>query len=62
VQTNIVNCDVRGQALDAQALARKLAGQGVLVNWKRDKLRFVTHAQVDEAAVRLAIRAVGASL
>lgn len=62
VQTNIVNCYVDGWPIDARELARALAGRGVLVNAKRNKIRFVTHAQVDEAGVRAAVRAVADAL
>ena len=36
---------------------RALRQRGILANSKRTKIRFVTHAQVDEAAVEAATRA-----
>ena len=38
-------------------LNRRLRDRGVLANHKGPKIRFVTHSQVDEAAVDAAIRA-----
>lgn len=58
VQTNIVNCRLQGLPIQASTLARELAKFGVLANWKRDKIRFVTHAEVDDAAVERAVAAV----
>jgi threonine aldolase len=57
VQTNIVNCFVDRFADDASAINRALRLRGILANSKRTKIRFVTHAQVDEAAVEAATRA-----
>ena len=57
VQTNIVNCFVDRFADDASAINRALRQRGILANSKRTKIRFVTHAQVDEAAVEAATRA-----
>lgn len=53
VQTNIVNV-FRD---DAEAIRQALRAQGVLVLGKGRKIRFVTHAQVDAAAVDAAIAA-----
>lgn len=53
VQTNIVNV-FRD---DAEAIRQALRAQGVLVLGKGRKIRFVTHAQVDVAAVDAAIAA-----
>ncbi len=58
VQTNIVNCFVDRFADDAAEINRALRQKGVLANHKRTKIRFVTHYQVDEAAVDAAIAAV----
>ena len=62
VQTNIVNCLVDRfadrVAGDATAIVGALAERGVLANGKRNRIRFVTHAQVDEAAVEAAVAAV----
>lgn len=57
VQTNIVNCFVDRFADDAGEINRALRQRGILANSKRTKIRFVTHAQVDEAAVDAAARA-----
>jgi threonine aldolase len=57
VQTNIVNCFVDRFADDASAINHALRQRGILANSKRTKIRFVTHAQVDEAAVEAATRA-----
>ena len=53
-QTNIVNCF----ADDAGEVARGLRERGVLANAKGRKIRFVTHAQVDETSVETAIAAM----
>ena len=57
VQTNIVNCMVTRLASDAATINGQLSRRGVLVNSKGPKIRFVTHAQVDEADVDAAVRA-----
>lgn len=62
VQTNIVNCRVDRFAADAAGMVRALAERGVLVNHKRSKIRFVTHAQVDRRAVDQAVRALAETL
>lgn len=62
VQTNIVNCYLDKRGVDAIEFARALAEHGVLVNAKRNKIRFVTHAQVDDSSVRHAVRAVADAL
>jgi threonine aldolase len=51
VQTNIVNCFVDRFGGDATAIAGALGQLGVLANGERNRIRFVTHAPVDEAAV-----------
>ena len=60
VQTNIVNCFVAEPGGDAAGAAERLRAHGVLVNGSGRKLRFVTHAQVDEASVDAAVRAMAA--
>jgi threonine aldolase len=59
VQTNIVNCYVDGFATDAAPIVRGLRERGILANSKRSKIRFVTHYDIDEAAVAAAVQAVG---
>lgn len=56
VQTNIVNCRVD----DAGDVVRVLGTRGILVLGTGRKVRFVTHAQVDETAVDAAIDALAA--
>lgn len=58
VQTNIVNCMVDRYAADAAAIGTLLRDRGIRVNSQRSKLRFVTHAQVDERSVDAALRAL----
>jgi threonine aldolase len=53
VQTNIVNCFVD----DAAGIVRGLRARGVLALGKGRRIRFVTHAQVDQASVDAAIGA-----
>jgi threonine aldolase len=57
VQTNIVNCMVTRFASDAGKINEQLSRRGVLANSKGPKIRFVTHAQVDEADVDAAVHA-----
>lgn len=57
VQTNIVNCMVTRIANDAGAINGQLSRRGVLANSKGPKIRFVTHAQVDETDVDAALDA-----
>lgn len=54
VQTNIVNCFID----DAPAITRGLGERGVLALAKGRRIRFVTHAEVDEASVDTAIAAL----
>jgi threonine aldolase len=55
VQTNIVNIDVTGSALQ---LARRLAEQGVLINaTSAQRLRAVTHRDVQASDIDAAIAA-----
>jgi threonine aldolase len=55
VQTNIVNCFVDRFAENAAEINRGLRERGVLANSKLTKIRFVTHYDVDEAAVAAAV-------
>ena len=57
VQTNIVNCFVDAFADDAADIVRALGRRRVQVNAKRTKIRFVTHSDVDDAAVDAAVGA-----
>ena len=57
VQTNIVNCFVNRFAHDAAEHIVALKERGILANAKGAKIRFVTHYDVDEAAVDAAIAA-----
>ena len=57
VQTNIVNCMVTRHASDAAGINGQLSRRGVLANSKGPKIRFVTHAQVDETDVDAALAA-----
>ena len=54
VQTNIVNCFVD----DASGIVRGLRARGILALGKGRRIRFVTHAQVDEASVEAAVAAL----
>lgn len=54
VQTNIVNCFID----DAADITRALGERGVLALAKGRRIRFVTHAQVDEASVEAAVAAL----
>jgi threonine aldolase len=58
VQTNIVNCFVD----NANAIMLDLRERSVLANARGRRIRFVTHAQVDEASVDAAIDAMAAIL
>jgi threonine aldolase len=55
VQTNIVNCFVGRFSSDATAINLALRKRGILANSKLTKIRFVTHYQIDEVAVEVAI-------
>jgi threonine aldolase len=55
VQTNIVNCFID----DAADITRALGERGVLALAKGRRIRFVTHAEVDEASVEAAVAALG---
>ena len=54
VQTNIVNCFVD----HADTIVRRLRERGVLANAKGRRIRFVTHAEVDEKSIDAAIAAM----
>lgn len=58
VQTNIVNCFVDGFASSAEGFVASLRKDGVFANFARTKVRFVTHAHIDEAAVEACLAAV----
>jgi threonine aldolase len=58
VHTNIVNCYVDRFAPDAGDFVQSLKGEGVLANFARTKIRFVTHSHIDEAAVQACLSAV----
>jgi len=55
VQTNIVNCFVDRFAPDATEINQALRARGILAIGKRNKIRFVTHSQVDDADVDAAL-------
>jgi threonine aldolase len=55
VQTNIVNCFVDRFSSDAVAINLALRKRGILANNKLTKIRFVTHCQIDDVAVEVAI-------
>jgi threonine aldolase len=56
VQTNIVNCHVDRFADDAGPINQALRELGILANYKRTKIRFVTHYHIDDAAVAAAVQ------
>jgi threonine aldolase len=56
VQTNIVNCHVDRFADDAGPINQALRERGILANYKRTKIRFVTHYHIDDAAVAAAVQ------
>jgi len=58
VQTNIVNCLVDRYASEASEISASLRQRGVLTSSKRTRIRFVTHADVDETAVDSAVGAL----
>jgi threonine aldolase len=62
VQTNIVNCFVDRFAADAREINLALRERGILANSRGTKIRFVTHHQVDEAAVAAAAEHFAAAL
>jgi threonine aldolase len=62
VQTNIVNCFVDAFTNDAAQVAQALDRRGVRANAKRSKIRFVTHSDVDDAAVDAAIGALAEAI
>jgi threonine aldolase len=58
VQTNLVNCYVDRFASDAAPFVDGLKKEGVLANFARTKVRFVTHCHIDETAVEACLAAV----
>ncbi|MDH3582178.1 MAG: threonine aldolase family protein [Hyphomicrobiales bacterium] len=58
VQTNIVNCYVDSFASEADGFVQSLNEAGILANFARSKVRFVTHSHIDEAAVEACLAAV----
>ncbi len=58
VQTNIVNCYVDQFAPDAAGFVEKLKDNGVLANFARTKVRFVTYSHIDETAVKACLAAI----
>jgi threonine aldolase len=59
VQTNIVNCHIDRFADSAEAFVAGLRDHRVLANFAGTKVRFVTHRQIDEAAVKACVAAAG---
>jgi len=57
VQTNIVNCFVDRVGAEAGVILRALRERGVLALGHGSRIRFVTHAQVDESSVDAALAA-----
>ena len=51
VQTNIVNCFIDAFAGTADGIVQDLSDNGVRANFAGTKIRFVTHAHIDEASV-----------
>jgi threonine aldolase len=62
VHTNIVNCFVDRFAASADQIVQSLRAEGILVDFARTKMRFVTHAHIDETAVQACVTAVGKAL
>lgn len=58
VRTNIVNCFVDAFAADAGAIVQGLRERRILALGRGTKIRFVTHARVDEASVDAAVDAL----
>jgi threonine aldolase len=58
VQTNIVYCALERHADDVVPVVAALRARGVWANGRGTRIRFVTHAQVDEAAVDAAVAAM----
>lgn len=62
VHTNIVNCFVDRFSSHAGEIAAALRSDGILVDFAGTKMRFVTHAHIDETAIRACIAAIKAAL
>ena len=63
VQTNIVIFSVKRKDLDASGLVLKLGEQGIkCFNLDHERIRMVTHKDVDRAAVKRALEVLGAVL
>lgn len=62
VETNIVNCFVERWGRGADEVLPTLRAHGVLALGRGSRIRFVTHADVDEASVDAAIAAVAATV
>jgi threonine aldolase len=62
VHTNIVNCFVDRFTANAGEIVASLRAEGVMVDFARAKIRFVTHAHIDETAVQVCLSAVKTAL
>jgi threonine aldolase len=62
IHTNIVNCFVDRFAPNAGEIVAALRAEGILVDFARAKMRFVTHAHIDESAVQTCLSAVKTAL
>jgi len=63
VQTNIVIFSVKRKDLDASGLVLKLGEQGIkCFNLDHERIRMVTHKDVDRAGVKRALEVLGAVL
>ena len=61
--TNIVMLDIEAPGISPQALLELLAGKGVLmVPFGPDRLRAVTHMDVDDAGIERALVALGEAM
>jgi threonine aldolase len=58
VQTNIVNCYTDRFSTEAAGINRALGERGIRALAKRNRIRFVTHYNLDEAAVEAALAAM----
>jgi threonine aldolase len=63
VETNIVPVDLRPTGLDSATLSARCRADGVLISAVGpDRIRLVTHLDVDDAGIERAIASVGAAL
>jgi threonine aldolase len=62
VETNIVNCYVDRFAEDAAGFVACLGRAGVLANFAGTKVRFVTHAEIDDAAIKACVAAAATAM